>query len=425
MSIQQWLLILWARRLVILLTLAGVAAGGIVAGSRLPKTYVGKARIMIELATDPITGGKIEPRAFEGAVATQTALIQDLSVISRAAQFAGYAPMTEARTEAELRARESAARALGRGVVATNVPNSNLIDIAGYSGSYQEARKLAEAVRRAYIELSIQQQRSSAIRALVIMQQQMRIFLQQRTVASERRTAFERLHDVVLRDDGEDSDTETMAKIAKANTDDLQKMARRKAAAVDQSGNILALSRIDAALSAAQASLGPNHPQVQALMARRAVLAANVQAPAVAQNAAISVQSMMSQKVEQMLANRGVLAEGRMLLTEEYASDNLIRALAARIVTTAQQANVVNSGVTAVGAPNGPVEPIAPNFPVICIVSAILGLILGVQIAIVVELLNRRVRGIEDLARMGIPILSALHQDDDKGRAELAFDAAA
>ncbi|MFC3441147.1 GumC family protein [Sphingobium rhizovicinum] len=414
MSVQQWLRILWARRLIILLTLAGVLAGALIGGSRLSKTYVGKARIMVELATDPITGAKIEPRAFEAVVATQSALIQDLSVIGRAAELMNYVPTGPAKSEAELRARQGVARGLSRAIVVTNVPNSNLIDIDAYWGSYDEARKLAEAVRQAYIEMSIRQQRGSAIRALTIMQQQMKLFLRQRTIASERRTAFERKHGVVLRDDGEDNNNDTMTQIANASADELRKVGRSQTAAAGVARNMQALSRIDAALGAAQASLGPNHPQVQALMAQRAALAANVQAPVRSANSTVSVQSMMSHQVEQMLANRGVLAEGRMLVTDEFAFDNIIRGLAARIVTTAQQANVVNSGVTPVGAPGGPIIPVAPNFIVVGIVAALVGLILGIQVAIIVELLNRKVRGIEDLARLGVPNLSSRHQDDGK-----------
>lgn len=425
MSIQQWLKILWARRLILLLTLAGVVAGALAGASQLSRTYMGKARIMVELATDPITGAKIEPRAFESIVATQSALIQDLSVIARAAQFMHYLPPEAPKSDAELRAQQRLARALAPGIVVTNVPNSNLIDVAAYGGSYQEARKLAEAVRRAYIEMSIRQQRGSAIRALSIMQDQMRTFLRQRTIASERRTVFERQHGVVLSDDGQDSNAETMTQIANANTGELQKMARRQTAAAGVSRNMLALSRLDAALSAAQASLGPNHPQVQALIAQRAALAANVQAPVQAQNATLTVESMMSHKVEQILADRGVLAQGRMLLTDEFAYDTLMRGLAARIVTTAQQANVVNSGVTAVGAPSGPVRPVSPNFIVIGVAAAMVGLILGIQLAIIVELLNRRVRSVDDLAQFGVPTLSGRHQDDVKGVGAAALSAAA
>lgn len=385
--------------------------------SRLPKVYSGKARIMVELATDPITGAKIEPRAFESVVATQTALIQDPSVVIRAAQIMGYLNPGAATTVAETRARERLAQSLGKAIFVTNVPDSNLIDIAAFTNSRESAQKLAEAMRAAYVELSIQQQRSSAIGALQIMQDQMKLFLKLRSDASQRRTAFERQHDVILHEDGGSEDADHVAQIANADQNALAKLAGRQSTSNAVARNAVGLARIDAALATARATLGPNHPQVHALEAQRSAAAVNVQAPIRMANSTVTVDSLMSHQVERMLADRGVLAEGRMLVTQEFAYDNLLRGLASRIVTTAQQANVVNSGVVPVGAPNSSPKPVAPNFIVIGIVAVVIGLILGAELAIIVELLNRRVRGVEDLATFGVPMLTSGRQGEDREEA--------
>lgn len=417
MAFHQWFRILRARWLIILLTAVGVSTGALAVASRLPKVYSGKARIMVELATDPITGAKIEPRAFESVVATQTALIQDPSVVIRAAQIMGYLNPGAATTVAETRARERLAQSLGKAIFVTNVPDSNLIDIAAFTNSRESAQKLAEAMRAAYVELSIQQQRSSAIGALQIMQDQMKLFLKLRSDASQRRTAFERQHDVILHEDGGSEDADHVAQIANADQNALAKLAGRQSTSNAVARNAVGLARIDAALATARATLGPNHPQVHALEAQRSAAAVNVQAPIRMANSTVTVDSLMSHQVERMLADRGVLAEGRMLVTQEFAYDNLLRGLASRIVTTAQQANVVNSGVVPVGAPNSSPKPVAPNFIVIGIVAVVIGLILGAELAIIVELLNRRVRGVEDLATFGVPMLTSGRQGEDREEA--------
>ncbi|WP_292960641.1 chain length determinant protein [Novosphingobium sp. UBA1939] len=419
MSLTQWLRILWARRLLVLLTLAGVLAGAAVIAWQRPYVYAGKTRIVIDLSKDPITGAVVAPRSFEMVIATQTALIQDPSVIERAARILGYLPANKPNPSdyAALTAERRLVTNLGNGLFVTNVPDSNLIDILAYTNSPEESKRFSEAVRQAYIELSVRQQRASAIGALSVMQDQMRRFLAQRTEASQRRAAFERRYNVVLHENGGNFDEDGLNQIANASDDQLRQMAKAGAASSAAARNAVVLSRIDAALATAQATLGPNHPQVQALVQQRAAAAAVAQAPIRAQNASMSVDTLMSHKVEQLLADRGILAEGRMLVNQEYIYDSLMRGLAARIVTTAQQANVSNGGVTPVGAPTAEFKPTAPNFTLIGVLAAVIGLILGVQIAIIVELLNRRVRGIEDLATFGVPMLTPGRQGEDREEA--------
>ena len=64
MSLTQWLRILWARRLLVLLTLAGVLAGAAVIAWQRPYVYAGKTRIVIDLSKDPITGAGCRAAIF-------------------------------------------------------------------------------------------------------------------------------------------------------------------------------------------------------------------------------------------------------------------------------------------------------------------------------------------------------------------------
>jgi capsular polysaccharide biosynthesis protein len=74
-----------------------------------------------------------------------------------------------------------------------------------------------------------------------------------------------------------------------------------------------------------------------------------------------------------------------------------------------QQAAIVDAGVSAMGAAYVPQTPAYPNKPLIIGGSLGLGLAFGILIALLTELLDRRVRSPEDLtAALGLPVLAVI-----------------
>ena len=409
MNVARWLRIIWAQRLVVLVTIAGALTGALLLGLSLPKTYSAKARVTIDMSFDPTIGEKIDARMFPAVVWTQANLVKDPTVIINAAKILGYLPKEEPdpRDRDAIAARNTVIRLLDRSVVVEIVRESNILELTTFAGSRNDARLMADAFRKAYIELAVDLQRKSSVGALKVMQERLSTLLAERTTASSQRAAFEKRHGVVLAEDGSDDFGNQIKNIAASNEELLGKFDSRRAVA--QQSSMAALARIDAAIAMAQTRLGPNNPQLQALVAQRSALrAGTVSAPPKFAVPAQSVARQLGAQVERVLASRGVLAEGRLLVLREYSLDEIIRGLASRTVTTAQKARTPSGGVRAVGEATEVIHPVSPNLPLIIGVALALGLVIGCQLAIIVELLNLRVRALDDLAGCGPQILGAI-----------------
>ena len=60
-----------------------------------------------------------------------------------------------------------------------------------------------------------------------------------------------------------------------------------------------------------------------------------------------------------------------------------------------------------------PEDPVAPNIPLIVMGSFAFGLVFGILTALIVELINRRVRSVEDLAVAGVPVIGIMTRPID------------
>jgi capsular polysaccharide biosynthesis protein len=65
-----------------------------------------------------------------------------------------------------------------------------------------------------------------------------------------------------------------------------------------------------------------------------------------------------------------------------------------------QEAAIADPGVTVLGEAVTPLHPAFPNKPLILGGGLVLGAGLGLLLSLILELLNRRVRGVEDLAHL-------------------------
>ncbi len=156
------------------------------------------------------------------------------------------------------------------------------------------------------------------------------------------------------------------------------------------------MAEIDAQIRNASATLGPNHPDLIALKAKRNAMAASLQ-----QGAARGSQAAHGSRVDQqkalIIAERDKLSTLRNLHTEVELQRDFYNKTAQKEIDFRQQAAATDAGVTALGTASAPLSPSYPKIPLIVGGSFALGLGLGVLLALLIELLNRRVRGAEDL----------------------------
>jgi uncharacterized protein involved in exopolysaccharide biosynthesis len=191
------------------------------------------------------------------------------------------------------------------------------------------------------------------------------------------------------------------------------------------------LAQVDAAIAQASQALGPNHPEMQELQRRRVALAglaaqeraaagaaANANASAASRSASAGAsaasQAYQAQR-SRVIGQRGELEQLRRLQTEIDVRREQYAKTAARAAELRQQAEISDAGLTPLGAAETPGAPVSPNRPLILLGAFGFGLAFGILLALLLELLNRRVRGIEDMASLGeVPLLAVISSTGER-----------
>lgn len=413
MSIVQFFRSLWARRMLIgVSTLVCLVAAGLVA-IFLPQRYEATSRVMMDVVKpDPVTGEVIASQWARTYVRTQLELIRDYRVAGQVADAAGWTTSPEMRAEYDASGAQDVdfRRWLANRVIAqTNArmaEGSNIIEITVDSAEPETASMLADLVRDAYVDQTLEFRRESARRNAQWFAEQTSEAREELAAAEQRMNDFEREHGVILTADGVDTDTTRLQALAgSAAAGSAPIMGGMAAPSAGQ------LAQLDAAIQAAGNTLGPNHPQLQQMQRQRAALAQTVAQERAAQSigpGGPSLESLFNEQQARVLRNAGAADEARRLATDVAVLRDQYRNTAARTAQLEQQAQSTESGLTLLGDAVVPQAPASPNIPLILIGAVIGGLGFGVVAAMALELFWRRVRGVEELRLINVPVLGAM-----------------
>jgi uncharacterized protein involved in exopolysaccharide biosynthesis len=109
------------------------------------------------------------------------------------------------------------------------------------------------------------------------------------------------------------------------------------------------------------------------------------------------VTRALQQQKSVVIAQRDKIERLRQLQSEVDLRREQYEKTAARAAELTLEAGVADSGMSPIGVVVTPTSPAFPNKPLILAGSLALGGGLGLVLAVLIELLNRRVRGFEDL----------------------------
>jgi uncharacterized protein involved in exopolysaccharide biosynthesis len=424
----QFLRIFWCRRSIILILAATIscATGGFVVTRLLPPRWPASSRVMLNtLKPDPVTGWMLGAGA-RSYVATQVELIRDYSIAAQAADDLGW--MSDPTWIAAYQARSKGDKRDFRHWIAQYVTDhtsaglvegSNILEITYEGMTPDHAKAGADALRAAYLNKSLEDRREEASRNAQWYDGQAAKIQAQLLQAEDRKTAYERESGVVIDDRGADLESQRLAVLTSQG-------AGLQAAGVAQvagpSGSSVQLAELDSLIAQESKSLGPNHPELQALRNRRAVLSALIDqerkaalkaqegAAASAARAGVDVldRAIQAQKTR-VLDQHGKIVQLQQLQAEVDRLRDLYKVTAQRAAEFRQQAGASFDIITPLGSA---VTPKAPSFPKKSLIlngSLGLGLGVGVLTALLCELFARRVRGAEDLASIpGVPVLAVI-----------------
>ncbi|KAA9013030.1 chain length determinant protein [Sphingobium limneticum] len=420
MSFVQFFRILWAYRFLILLTTFACVGGAFIFAKLIPDRYEAHSRVMLDvMKPDPITGDVISNSFARAYTKTQIELITDYRFAGAVVDELGWAKVPAFKKAYEAQARPGDGgfrRWLTQMVIANTavrlIPATAILDISYSSSSPEAARKVADAIRKSYVDQSVNFRQEGASSNAAWFRQQGESLREQLTAAQERKTAYEKANGIVLQDDWSDTDTSRL----KALSSQLPTPALGPAMIPQASPAQAQLAQLDAQITTIARTLGPNHPELVALRNSRASLAATAareqsQALAAARGSVAggpSIDGQVAAQQNKVLANREKIDE----LRKMQAVIDVLRAQAQKVMGRAAELGVeaesTESGLTMLGSAVAPAAPSWPNVPMITGVALMAGFILGILIALASELLGRRVRGPEDLGMTGVPVIGVI-----------------
>lgn len=424
MSFEQIFRLLWARRgLILIATIASLLAAT-VAGLVLPPRYKAHARVMLNVVKpDPVTGEIIASQFARAYVKTQTELIRDYRIAGRVVDLLGWASSPELaasyarRRSDDLRDfRHWMAQIVIDNTNAQLIEGSNILDIAYTAPTPQGASALADALRRAYVEQAVAFRREDAAADSQWFRNQAAKLKVQLTEAEKRKSTFERANGIVLDDQDVDQEVRRLTALAQSAP-----MQGAPAIAVAPSNPAAGqIAQLDAAISTAERTLGPNNPQLQDMRRQRAALAASSTGQVIRGPSGPSIGAQYNSQLQKVLAQRGKADEARQLSIEVAVLRDQYQKASTRMTELEQQAQSIESGLSLLGTATSPDKPSFPNWPLILFGSLGLGLLLGVLAALIAELLARRVRCATDLQFGGLPLLGEMAVPARRSRGKLA-----
>src|SRR5258706_7665188 len=402
MNIIQFLRILWARRILVLAAVIGCLLGAFVVASLVQPRYEATARVNMDiLKQDPLSGPNIDVRSAGVYFDAQQELVKDYSVTGPVVDRVGWMgdpgriraypgrPSTDSRDFRRWLAQEVNDK------ISTAIVSSTVLEITFRSPNPLEARAGAEALRESFMAANLANKQRDAAKLATWYNGQADVARQLAEQAETKKAAYEKETGIVMQSNEMDMDSGRLAALAGQVI-----MPASGGGIAPSSSSRLQLAAIDAQIAQVSKNLGPNHPEMQDLKARRSLTAQVVaQEDAAARQAASGVSGaaalsrVLQEEKSRVISQRDKVERLHQLQAEVDLRRDQYKKTSARAAELSLQSSLTDAGLTPMGIVVAPTHPAFPNKALMMGGAAVLGLGIGLGLSLLLELLNRRVRG--------------------------------
>lgn len=455
MNPQQFLLILRARYKLVFFVLLGTVTATLVVSLLLPKQYTATAAVVVDTKSpDPIVG-ILPALAMPGYMATQVDIIGSDRVAQKVVKLLRLDanPTVRAQwmeaTKGKGRLEVWLADLLQRKLEVKPARESNVIAIGYKGGDPAFAAAIANAFAQAYIETNIELKVEPARQYAKWFAEQGKSLRENLENAQSRLSDYQQLHGIIALDERLDNETaklnelSTQLTIIQGQTSDARSKQRSGSASntlpeIVQNPTIAALrvdvARQEAKLQELAGNLGRNHPQFQRAEAEIAMLKKKLETETLHITSGFSTSRSVGKEKEAELtaaieAQKKKLLEIKtqrdelaVLMREVDAANKAYESVSQRFNQTSLESQSTQTNVSVLTPAAEPTEPSSPKLILNLMLSVFIGTLLGVGAALVLEILDQRVRSTDDLGDMlQLPILGVLIKQPRGGPKRLAF----
>ncbi|MEW5967900.1 MAG: chain length determinant protein EpsF [Pseudomonadota bacterium] len=437
MNFIQFLLILNARKWIILGVLALTVAVTAVVSLLLPREYTATATLIIDSKSkDPFTGQLLPSQMFPGYMATQIDVIKSTQVAQRVVRELKLADNPAVReqfmeaTKGRGTVDQWLAGVLLRKLEAEPSRESSIISVSFSGADPQFSAAMANAFAKGYIETSLDLRLAPAKQTAAWFDQQIVQLRQKVDEAQQKLTAYQREKGIVESEERLDVETRRMADLA-GQMVAAQSVAYDATSRSGQSANLpevnnspvvqnlkVQIAQGEGKLAELGKRVGANHPDYQRLLAEVATYKAKlavelstatrgVGATAGAARQRVNeLSGAFERQKDKVLALKQQREEATLLARDLENAQRVYDSALQRYGQTRMEAQSTQTDIAVLNPAVPPTDPSKPRVVLNILLSLFLGTLLGVGVGFLLELVDRRVRSGQDIiAALEIPVL--------------------
>lgn len=442
LTARKWILI-WVFMLTVITTA--------IISFILPKTYTATTSLVISSkGIDPVSGLMLPPTMMTSYLATQVDIIQSRNVALKVVDKLNIVNSSTAKaqyieaTQGEGDIRDWYADKFLKNLTVQPSRESSVIDVSYQGTDPKFSAALANEFANAYINTNLQLKIEPAKRAALWFDQEIKGLRQNVEVAQERLSAYQKEHGITSQDDRLDIETARLNELsnqlvmAQAQTyDSNSRFGQLKKGSESASPEVLAnpliqglksqLTQAENKLKDVSQHLGRNHPSYQAAEAEvnnlRSTIAAETSktSHSVGQTARVSQQKEAEIKAALALQKAHVLKfkaerdEMAVLMREAEGAQRIYDNALQRFGQTNMESKSVQTDVAILNPAIAPIKHSSPRITINILISIVLGALLAVGVALVAEMLERKIRTTEDLRKLiDVPVLADINKSAKK-----------
>jgi len=442
MTLQQFLLILRARWVVALLTLLVTVAVTVGVSMVMPKQYTANAAMVLDVRSpDPVTGQMLPGMIAPGYMATQIDIITSDRVAQRVVKLlrmeesAAIRQQWQEETEGKGQLLLWLSALLQKNLEVKPARESNVINIS-YTGADPDfAATVANAFAQAYLDVNLDLKLAPARQYASFFEEQSKAARERLDQALTALSSYQQANGLVSADERLDYETaklnETSSQLTQIQAQTTDSQSKRQNARADTVAEVMQsplinglkadIARLEAKLQEGNVILGKNHPQTQRTESELESLRSQLAAETRKITSSIDTTYQVSRQREDQL-KKAVAAQKARVLELNKQRDELrvlrndidiaqraFEAISQRAAQTNVESQNSQTNIAVLNSAAPPNEPSRPRVLLNVLVSIFLGTLLGVGLALMLELANRRVRSSDDLTEaLDLPVLGSI-----------------
>lgn len=445
MNFAQFLLILKARKRIILMTLLVTVVTTLVVSLLLPKSYKASTSVVINYkGVDPLTGVMMPGQLMPGYMATQIDILSSKNVALRVVDALHLANNPAVRqqfaeaTGGKGRVEDWLAEALMKRLEVNPSRESSVIEVSFKGSDPNFAANVANTFADEYQKLNVALKTEPMKKASSYFNEQTKQLRDNLETAQSKLSKYQQDHGIVNVDSRLDVETTRLndlsvqlvgvqSQLAEAQSRGNMARGANYAEMPDVTQSPLIqnlksnLAQAESKLAEAGARLGRNHPLYQSQSAEVARLRSElatqtrVTSNSVSNNAsilgareAVLKQALADQKTKVLALNRA-RDEMNVLVKDVESAQHAFDAATQRQSQTRLEGSSDQSDIAILNPATAPTEPSSPRIVLNTVLSVFLGGMLGLGLALLAEMLDRRVRSEGDLVEIAqVPVLGVI-----------------